>query len=235
MKLFYTNEELPQRSEEWLKVRESCVGGSDVASLLGLAMKFETPKDLWERKTGRRKPKESNAAMERGAELEDEAKTRIVTELREYENISNPNIPSIFAKDPMFDYIGVSFDGVDIDNRYIVEIKCPSYVWNFRSVFENGIQDYYYPQVQLQLFVANAIWGIELAYFCSYFPDKAHILNKLEFKEELKDLCMIPIIYDEDFCMGMLDMIQIFWKFKTEDFWDARAYSKALKHFNEGI
>lgn len=230
-KLFYTEKELPQRSEKWLKVRDTCLGGSDVGCVLGLTDKYEKAHTLWKRKTKRLKPKTSNKAMTRGAEMEGEAADAIIKYLKTEEGIKNPKITPYFAKHPDYDFIGVSFDGVDIKNGFITEIKCPSTPWMFRSVFENGIQDYYYPQVQLQLFVANKIWGIKKAFFCSYYPDGAYILNMHEFKEYLKTLAVIDIDYDEAYCMEMLKVVDGFWSTVEQDEWDADKYSQLVEEF----
>jgi putative phage-type endonuclease len=59
-----------QNRAEWLKHREQGVGGSEVASILGLNP-YETPYQLWRRKTGQEPPKEENFAMRAGHYLED--------------------------------------------------------------------------------------------------------------------------------------------------------------------
>lgn len=60
----------PASREEWLKVRESGIGSSEVATIIGLNP-FETPYELWRRKRGLDAPKEENFAMKAGHYLED--------------------------------------------------------------------------------------------------------------------------------------------------------------------
>lgn len=230
-KLYYTEKELPQRSSKWLKIREGCIGASDVAEILYINDKFHNPYKLWQRKTKKIPPKKSNPAMLRGAELEPEALKAIKKELKDNFGVKRPKIEQFFAKHPEFPYIGVSFDGVDVKNAYIVEIKCPNNVWNFRTVFENGIQEYYYPQVQLQLYVANAIWGINKAYFCSYFPDGAYILNRFEYKEYFKQLVIVDVDLDLKYCEEMRKVIKKFYDCMTYDAWDSEKYEEILKEF----
>lgn len=234
-KLYYTEKELPQRSDKWLKVRDTCIGGSDVGCVLGLTDKYEKAQVLWKRKTKRLKPKSSNKAMTRGAEMEGEAAAAIIEHLKANEGIKRPKITPYFAKHPDYPFIGISFDGVDVKNKFITEIKCPSTAWMFRSVFTDGIQDYYYPQVQLQLFVANKIWGIDKAYFCSYYPDGAYILNMTNFMEYRKTLAVIDIDYDENYCMQMVSVIEKFWKFVKEDRWDQEDYLQTIGRFKKNI
>jgi putative phage-type endonuclease len=230
-KLIYTEEELPQRSQEWLDIRKNSIGGSEIATILGLLNKYTKPSSIWKHKTGKSKKKEKSI-MTRGAELEDEAADIIKSHLIEHENISNPDIAKYFAIHPDYPYLAVSYDGVDLDNKFITEIKCPGYVWNFKSVFADGIQDYYYPQVQLQLMVANAHWGITKAFFCSYYPDGAYILSPLEYKEYLKKLAVVDIDYDPDYCNCMAEMAKKFYKFVEYDYWDDEEYNTALNEFN---
>lgn len=234
-KQFYTEEELPQRSDEWLKVRETCIGGSDVGTVLSLITKYEKPSTLWKRKTKRLQPKKENDAMRRGASMEKEASEAIKIHLREVEKIENPQIVPYFAKHPEYDFVGISFDGVDLENGFITEIKCPMSSWNFKTVFTDGVQDYYYAQVQLQLFVANAIWGIKKAFFCSYYPDGTYIVDEDQFIERMKTLCVIDVEYDEHFCLEMLKVVKFFWDSIESDQWDAEGYKVLAENFKREV
>lgn len=232
-KHIFTEKELPQRSQKWLEERKKVVGGSDVAAILGVMDKYEKPKTRWKRETGRLKPKAENDAMRRGSELEDEAKKVIIKHLKTVEGIKNPKLEMFFAKHPDFPMVGVSFDGVDIKNKYIVEIKCPKFSSVFKSVFENGIQDYYYPQVQLQLAVANALWGITKAYFCSYYPDGAYIYNHFDFIEKKKTLAVIDIDYDPKYFKEMMKVVKLYRKNVENDEFDDEKYKKAVENFKK--
>jgi putative phage-type endonuclease len=56
--------------EEWLNFKDGRIGGSSIATLLGLNMKYETPYSLWEKMTGKVPKFEGNAATTRGTLLE---------------------------------------------------------------------------------------------------------------------------------------------------------------------
>jgi putative phage-type endonuclease len=56
--------------EEWLNFKDGRIGGSSIATLLGLNMKYETPYALWEKMTGKVAKFEGNAATTRGTLLE---------------------------------------------------------------------------------------------------------------------------------------------------------------------
>ncbi len=60
----------PKDRNEWLKVRESGIGSSEVATIVGLNP-WETPYQLWRRKMGIDPAKEENFAMRAGHYLED--------------------------------------------------------------------------------------------------------------------------------------------------------------------
>lgn len=229
-KIVYPESELAQRSEKWLQKRQGCVGGSEVADVLGIG--FQKAQTLWKRKTKRLQPKKENANMARGTLLEDEAleKAKQTPELQEYDNL---NIQKFFAYHPKYDFIGVSFDGVDIENKFIVEIKCPSKVWNFRSVFEDGVPDYYYPQIQLQLMVAKEIWGIEKAYFASYFKGGTFILDKAKYIEYNREIVVIDVDYDKPYIKAMEKALKRYSKFLREDYWDKEEYDKIAKEFDK--
>lgn len=60
----------PKDRAEWLKYRESGIGSSEVATIVGLNP-WETPYQLWRRKKGMDAPKPENFAMKAGHYLED--------------------------------------------------------------------------------------------------------------------------------------------------------------------
>lgn len=233
MKLVYTEEELPQRSDEWLEMRKSTIGASETGAILGLLTKYEKPKTVWKRKTGRLKPKTNSAIMQRGADLEEDAKKAVILHLEKVEELNNPQVTPYFAKHPDYDFIAVSFDGVDVENKFITELKCPSFVTVFKSVFENGIQDYYYCQVQQQLAVSNAHWGIDKAYFCSYYPDGAYIYSPVDYIEYLKRLAVIDIDFDEKYWNAMLKVLTKFNDNVKYNKWDDEEYAEILETFKE--
>jgi len=235
-KYIWTEEELPQRSPEWEIIRGTVCGGSDIPSILGVN-KFEKPETFFKRKIGKLKKKAENEFMLRGAEMEDEAKQAVIAELskEEYGLKHPPRMDGYFVKHTEFPYIGISFDGVDLDNGFITELKCPKMLHIFRSVWENGIQDYYYPQIQMQMFVAKNAWGIDKGYFASYYPEGAWILNYIEYKEYRKTLCVIDIDYDEKYCLAATKVIRKFWDYVEAKEWDRGEYREILKQFNEEI
>lgn len=60
----------PKNREEWLDIRKTGIGSSEVATIVGLNP-WETPYQLWRRKVGLDAPKEETFAMKAGHYLED--------------------------------------------------------------------------------------------------------------------------------------------------------------------
>lgn len=60
---------MTQTRIDWLKLRQSGIGGSDVAAILGLS-KWRTPLDVYNSKVGEVSDEEDNASMEWGRRLE---------------------------------------------------------------------------------------------------------------------------------------------------------------------
>lgn len=234
MKLLYTEDELPQRSQEWLDIRQTKIGGSEMPTILGLMEKYEKAHTVWKRKTGRLKQKEMNSAMKRGSELEPEA----LEEVRRFllaSGATDVNIEQYFAIHPKYNFIAVSFDGVDTKNGYIVELKCPSTSWNFKKVIENGVPEHYYPQVQLQLGVAKELFDITDAWFCSYYPDGVYVVDFIDYKETKEVLSPHLVRFNEEYFDAMIKVATLFKDFVDSDYWDEGLYREELKKFNERI
>lgn len=60
----------PVESPEWYAARQNCLGGSEIAAVLGLS-KWDSPFSLWHRKAGRIPDKLQNEEMRAGRFLED--------------------------------------------------------------------------------------------------------------------------------------------------------------------
>lgn len=230
MKLIYTNEELPQRSDEWLEIRNSTIGASEVAAILGLNP-YEDAYKTWQYKTGRIQPKKQTKAMLRGVELESEAMEAAKAKIK------HSNIQQFFARHPEYNFASASFDGVDLDKKFIIELKCPSSATNFKAIFTDGIPIYYYPQVQWQLMIAKELWGIETAYFCSYYPLGAYITDFTNFKEEKHSVVVIDFNYNEQYCKDAMEVAKTFQKFVESNHWEQSEYNDKVeafldKHYN---
>lgn len=138
---------LVQGSTEWQAYRQTLRNASESAAVLGLSP-WTTPYQLWLIKTGRLVP-EVTAAMQRGTELEPTARLA-------YETHTGAIMQPLVLQDG--DY-SASLDGITLDGKLIVEIKCPmrgkrSDLW--QDVSAGCMPEHYQVQIQHQLMVSSA-------------------------------------------------------------------------------
>lgn len=149
-----------QRSPEWYAWRKLGIGSSDSATVMGLTP-WKTPYQLWLELTGQMEfPREINDAMQRGIDLEDEAREWACHHL-------NLKFEPDVRVHPKYDFIRSSLDGITADSRSILEIKCPGpRVWH-KICKTDTIPPYYVAQMQHQLLTeprAERVW------FYAYVP-----------------------------------------------------------------
>lgn len=144
----------PQNHEEWLDIRKSGIGSSEVATIVGLNP-WETPYQLWRRKVGLDEPKQENAAMRNGHHLED-AVSRMWHDATGREIIKRSAIDWII-RDNDRPYLQVSPDRTywlgdsrSPEEKGILEIKTTR-----MKVDANDLPKYWFCQIQYQLGVAG--------------------------------------------------------------------------------
>lgn len=144
---------IEQNTPEWHEWRAKGIGGSEAAVLkLGDNYPFDSsPETLFAQKLGLTNKKfneAQQAAIARGHALEPLARDLFVEQTEiEVE-------PACFEH-PHHPYLKASMDGITKDGRIGVEIKAPG-ARMYRQLLEKGIPDYYYAQVQHQLYVTGA-------------------------------------------------------------------------------
>lgn len=188
-----------QRSPEWFAQRYTKLTSSDAATVLGINP-YSKPHELLFKKCGYDpKPFVSNVATLHGQKYEDtaiELYCRITGKVNYnfgcicYTDVHN----KLSNYDTKYDFLAGSPDGIveSLYNEYeepiLLEIKCP-----YRRVIKDGyIPQYYYPQVQLNLFICD----LNIADFIEYCPKT----NKLNIVRITKDYNWIneyvPILID---------------------------------------
>src|ERR1700733_839437 len=106
-----------QNSPDWHKFRETHIGASEVAAIMGVSP-WETELQLFQRKLGLLPPKEMNHFMQRGHTLEPKA--------REYFELKmNKKYNPCVGEDDERPFLCASFDGFNFESGTAVEIKCP--------------------------------------------------------------------------------------------------------------
>lgn len=184
----------PSTREEWLKVRESGIGSSEIATIVGLNP-WETPYQLWRRKVGIDAPKPENFAMKAGHYLED-AVSRFWADETGREIIKRSAVDWII-RDNDRPYLQVSPDRTywltgekrNDTNKGILECKTTQ-----MAVDADDLPKHWFCQVQYQLGVAGLEHG-SLAWLCS----------GREFG--YKDIDLVP-----DFYQWLVEEVSRFWQ-----------------------
>ena len=176
-----------QRSPEWFAQRYTKLTSSDASTVIGTNPYSKSHELLFKKCGYDPKPFISNVATLHGQKYED-------TAIELYCGIMgkiNYNFGCICYTDvhkelnnydSKFDFLAGSPDGI-VESLYdndeepiLLEVKCP-----YRRKIENGyIPEYYYPQVQLNLFICN----LNIADFIEFCPKK----NTLNIVRIAKDM-----------------------------------------------
>ncbi len=179
--------DLPIGSQEWLDYRKEKIGASQSASILGISP-FQTKLELYNEKVhGIRK--EMNSSMRRGLDREQEALDW--AEIQLGMSLS----PKIVEHTNEWKF--ATLDGVSDDFQTAVEIKFANrHVHQFAK--EGRVIDYYYPQIQSQMFCLC----VKEMYFLSCYQEKD---KEVEF-------IMIKVQRDEEFIQNILKEEESFYK-----------------------
>ena len=146
---------LIQGTPEWLEMRRNHIGASDAPIIKGLSP-WRTAFQLWEEKLGLREPQQTNAAMQRGNELEPIA-------LKAYNDCTGNCASPVVVFHPEYKWMMASLDGLSLDGSIVVEIKCPGQK-DHDTASQGKVPEKYYPQLQHQL----AVTGLDLLHYFSY-------------------------------------------------------------------
>lgn len=186
----------PKSREEWLKIRKSGIGSSEVATIVGLNP-WETPYQLWRRKVGLDEPKQENAAMRNGHHLEDavsrmwiDATGREVIKRSAIDWIIRDNDRTYLQVSPDRTY-WLSDDSRANDNKGILEIKTTR-----MKVDPEDLPKYWFAQVQYQLGVAGYTQG-----------SLAWLSAGQGFDFGYQDLKLVP-----DFYEWLIESVSRFWQ-----------------------
>ena len=183
----------PSNREEWLQHRQSGIGSSEVATIVGLNP-WETPYQLWRRKLGIDPPKQETFAMKAGHYLEDavaqfwhdETGQDIIKRSAVDWIIVNADKPYMrVSPDRTYWLAGMPHSN---DNKGILECKTTQ-----MSIDPYDIPKHWFCQVQYQLGVAELEQG-SLAWLCS----------GREFG--YKNLSLVP-----DFYGWLVEEVERFW------------------------
>lgn len=154
-----------QRTPEWFAKRAGVITGSRVKAIAS-GTGSQTAKNLiatlrWERRTGVCAPTYTNGDMERGTELESEARAAYeIDRLCVVEQVD-------FITHPDHSFIGISPDGL-VGEGGLVEIKCPAETsahLHQQHMDSGYYATYYKHQINLQLAVTGREWCDVVSYY----------------------------------------------------------------------
>ena len=156
---------MSQRDPNWFAARAGRITGSRFAMLMATTRSGPAASRrnliaalVVERITGVCVKGFKNAAMERGIDLEPDARSA-------YEMLTGEFVEEMdFIVHPKFDFVGVSPDGL-IGSDGMVELKCPDAMGKHLDALESGSHaDEYKWQIQGQLWVAGREWNDAVSY-----------------------------------------------------------------------
>lgn len=166
--------ELEQRTPEWYKFRREHIGASDAPYLMGVN-KYKSPYQIWREKQGLDESNYINEDMQRGIDLEPEARKHAGL-------ILNVELKPVVRKSRTTSFMAASLDGISDDGKILVEIKCP------RNQIQGAeVPMIHYPQLQHQMYVCEA----EKMYYFSYLPHDSVMIEIVRNDEYIEKLIQV--------------------------------------------
>jgi len=188
-----------QNTSEWLELRKGKIGASDACVIMGVSP-WSTPYALWEEKVGIRENRVPTRSMQRGNALEKEAREC-------FTKMTGILVMDMVKFHPKFDWMMASLDGIDMDGKEVVEIKCPGEE-DHDMALHGYIPPKYYPQLQHQMEVA----GIDKMHYFSYDGQEGALVSVPRNEKYIEDMirkekafyqCMMtlepPTLSDKDY------------------------------------
>lgn len=177
--------DLQQDTDAWLQWRLSGLGSSDAPTIMK-QNPWKSRGDLFEERLTHN-PSAQNQAMLEGIRNEKYARASYIKRVQ-------ISVQPICLQSRNFPFMLASLDGVNLELRKIVEIKCGKSSYN-RSLARGGFPPPYYV-AQLQHILA--VTGFEQIDYFSWRPNKPSLLRTVQ--------------RDEEFINQLIDYEASFWK-----------------------
>jgi putative phage-type endonuclease len=162
---------LEQGTAAWLAWRHDGIGASEADAILGRNRWKSPAAVLKEKSAPARTASFTNAAMERGTALEPQAREA-------YQQRTGHAVEPACLQSKAHDWLRASVDGICLQNKRLVEIKCGEKVYA-HSARHGNVPDYYVGQLQHIL----AVTGYAAIDFWCYLPDAPPQLIEIERDE----------------------------------------------------
>ena len=153
---------MEQRTPQWNNWRKDKIGGSDASAIMGCG--FISILELWGIKLDIRPPQEVTEAMQRGTDMEAEARAC-------FESMAGIDMFPVCLTHPDYPWMICSLDGISLDHSQAVEIKCPGDK-DHKEAKAGRVPEKYKPQLQHILAVA----GLKEIFYFSYRSGEGIIL-----------------------------------------------------------
>lgn len=200
-----------QHSDEWYSIRLGKLTASHASTIATAGKGLETLCfDLAaEILTKHKKDTYSNAAMEQGNELEDQART--LFELQTGYDVEQVG----FVEEDEF--CGCSPDGFILDRTSGIEIKCPQDNTYAKYLFDGEIKPEYYAQMQMQMKITGATYW----YYVVFNPnfDEQIIIKKVDADADFQTKLRLGIDKGKERIKEILETISKNYP-KTDTFWE---------------
>lgn len=175
---------LIQNTSEWMEMRLDHIGSSDAPIIMGVSP-WTTRYQLWQQKLKLSPGPKENHAMAWGKQNEEAARVQ-------FEQITGLIVvPQVLFHDK-HKWMMASFDGMDFEQKNIVEIKC-SNAEDHELAKSGKIPEKYYPQLQHQIAVAN----LDKSYYFSFHKE---------------DGVVVEVFRDDEYIKGLIDKELEFYK-----------------------
>lgn len=173
--------------KKWLEWRNLGIGSSDAPIVMGVSP-WKTLFQLWEEKTFGKTEQSENSSMKRGKEMEETAR-------KEFEKQMNVSVFPRNIVHEKFSWLRASLDGMDPEEKIIVEIKCPNKQDHFDALTKK-VPTKYFPQCQHQLLVT----GLSQMYYFSF---------------DGKEGVAVEVLADENYIEELFQKEKKFWEMVT--------------------
>ena len=175
---------LQQGTPAWSEWRSQGIGASDAPAIMG-ENPWKNATQLLREKCGV-KQNGSNAAMDRGTELEPEARTH-------YEIKFGVQVVPACLQSVRFEWLRASVDGLAADGSAVVEIKCGETVYR-NSASSRKVPKYYFGQLQ-HILAVTCLPSID---FWCYLPNRPEV--------------HFQVPRDDSYIEQLLDAEHLFWQ-----------------------
>lgn len=193
--------DMEQGGESWFAIKNGKVSASNFSKAIGKPGSTRSTymrKLMAEQLTGEREEGFKNAAMERGIELEEEARLH-------YENMTGKIVKQVgFVENTGIKGVGVSPDGL-IDDDGGFECKCPNSSTHLEYIMTDKVPACYMAQIQGSLWVTGRKYWI----FMSYDPRvsrRPEFIKRVERNEDYIAKIQVGV---EKFIAEMQEKIKI--------------------------